>query len=240
MLLYFIRHGDPIYNPDSLTEKGKIQAEALSNRLVKSKIDRIYCSSSTRAIQTAEPTAKKLGREIEILDWCNEKYAAAEFGIVENEKWKWIFQSEECLKKFSDNDMSKFGFEWYESQTLSNEERRRYKDGIKRIQKHTYELLKELGYEHNDTEHCYTAVNPNDMRVALFAHDGFSRAFMSAVLDIPYPYLLRFEHNHTGMTVIEFFSYADGTAFARVLQYSNDSHLYKESLKTEYNNRILI
>lgn len=68
MLLYFIRHGDPIYNPDSLTEKGKIQAEALSNRLVNSKIDRIYCSSSARAIQTAEPTAKKLGKEIEILD----------------------------------------------------------------------------------------------------------------------------------------------------------------------------
>lgn len=240
MLLYFIRHGDPIYNPDSLTEKGKIQAEALSNRLVNSKIDRIYSSSSTRAIQTAEPTAKKLGKEIEILDWCNEKYVGAEFSIIENGRPKWLFQSEEYLKKFSDNDMSKLGFEWYESQALSNEERQRFKSGIKRVQKHTYELLKELGYEHNDNGHCYTAVKPNDMRVALFAHDGFSKAFMSAVLDIPYPYLVKFEHNHTGMTVIEFFSYDDGTAFARVLQYSNDSHLYKENLKTEYNNRILI
>ena len=29
MLLFFVRHGDPIYQPDSLTELGKQQAEAL-------------------------------------------------------------------------------------------------------------------------------------------------------------------------------------------------------------------
>ena len=33
MLLFFIRHGDPIYNPDSLTDLGKKQAEALVKRM---------------------------------------------------------------------------------------------------------------------------------------------------------------------------------------------------------------
>ena len=30
MLLYILRHGDPIYDPDSLTEKGHLQAQALA------------------------------------------------------------------------------------------------------------------------------------------------------------------------------------------------------------------
>ena len=35
MLLYIVRHGDPIYNPDSLTERGKLQAAALGKRLAR-------------------------------------------------------------------------------------------------------------------------------------------------------------------------------------------------------------
>lgn len=33
MLFFYIRHGDPIYNPDSLTPLGRRQAEALGKRL---------------------------------------------------------------------------------------------------------------------------------------------------------------------------------------------------------------
>ena len=32
MLLFIVRHGDPIYNPDSLTPKGHLQAQALAKR----------------------------------------------------------------------------------------------------------------------------------------------------------------------------------------------------------------
>ena len=33
MLLFYVRHGDPIYKPDSLTELGHRQAEALVARM---------------------------------------------------------------------------------------------------------------------------------------------------------------------------------------------------------------
>ena len=33
MLLYIVRHGDPIYETDSLTERGKLQAEAVGKRM---------------------------------------------------------------------------------------------------------------------------------------------------------------------------------------------------------------
>ena len=42
MLLYYIRHGDPIYNPDQLTPLGKRQAEAIGKRLAIHGIDKIY------------------------------------------------------------------------------------------------------------------------------------------------------------------------------------------------------
>ena len=60
MLLYYVRHGDPIYNPDQLTPLGQRQAEAIGKRLAVHGIDKIYSSTSTRAYQTALPLAEML------------------------------------------------------------------------------------------------------------------------------------------------------------------------------------
>jgi probable phosphoglycerate mutase len=48
MILYYIRHGDPIYNPDSLTPRGHRQAEALAKRFGVYGLDRIFTSDSMR------------------------------------------------------------------------------------------------------------------------------------------------------------------------------------------------
>ena len=55
MLLYLVRHGDPIYETDSLTERGKLQAESVGKRMQKIGIDQIYSSSMGRAMETAAP-----------------------------------------------------------------------------------------------------------------------------------------------------------------------------------------
>ena len=44
MLLYIVRHADPIYETDSLTDRGKLQAKAVAKRLQKSSIERIFSS----------------------------------------------------------------------------------------------------------------------------------------------------------------------------------------------------
>ena len=65
MLFFYIRHGDPIYVPDSLTPLGERQADALAKRLSMYGVDKIYSSSSNRAILTSKPTCelvKKRGR----------------------------------------------------------------------------------------------------------------------------------------------------------------------------------
>ena len=53
MLLYIIRHGDPIYHPDSLTPRGHLQAQAIAKRLARYGLD---------AAAVAEAVKKAVGR----------------------------------------------------------------------------------------------------------------------------------------------------------------------------------
>ena len=62
-------------------------------------------------------------------------------------------------------------------------------------------------------------------------------AFLSALTGVPYPlFCTHFGLEHSSMTVIRF----DGNdnVIPCVLQLSNDSHLYKEGLPTNYNGEI--
>lgn len=72
MLLYIVRHADPIYETDSLTDRGKSQAKAVAKRLQKSSIERIFSSPLGRAKETADYTCKLLGIEKSIEDWTRE------------------------------------------------------------------------------------------------------------------------------------------------------------------------
>ena len=55
MRIVLVRHGKPDYATDSLTELGKLQAEATAPRLMREGISEIYSSTMGRALQTAEP-----------------------------------------------------------------------------------------------------------------------------------------------------------------------------------------
>ena len=44
MKLLIVRHGDPDYSIDSLTETGWVEAELLSHRLCKLDVKAFYCS----------------------------------------------------------------------------------------------------------------------------------------------------------------------------------------------------
>ena len=72
MRILIIRHGDPDYEHDSLTEKGLREANLLKKRLCCEKIDAFYCSPLGRARKTAEPTLKAFGKEAVICDWLRE------------------------------------------------------------------------------------------------------------------------------------------------------------------------
>ena len=72
MKLLIIRHGDPDYSIDSLTEKGFREAGLLKDRLVKLNINAFYCSPLGRARATARPTLDAYNTEAVICDWLME------------------------------------------------------------------------------------------------------------------------------------------------------------------------
>lgn len=78
MKLLIIRHGDPDYSIDSLTELGDREAELLASYLHREQertgtaIDAFYLSPLGRAQRTASFTLEKLGRTGETLPWLRE------------------------------------------------------------------------------------------------------------------------------------------------------------------------
>lgn len=72
MKLIIIRHGDPDYSIDSLTEKGWREAELLSERISRLDVKAFYCSPLGRAKDTASLTLKKMNRKAKTLNWLRE------------------------------------------------------------------------------------------------------------------------------------------------------------------------
>ncbi len=239
MLFFYLRHGEPIYHPDSLTPQGELQAAALANRLAKFGLDKIYTSSSNRAQLTAKPTAEKLGIEPIVLDWANEGHAWHDFALKapDMEKTTWAFYSPYYRERFNSPEIRKLGLDWADADEFKD---LRFAEGIERVRRESDAFFASLGYVHDHERSGYVAEKPNDERVAFFAHHGFGLLFLSILLDIPYPqFSTHFEIGHSGMTVIEFrTSEPNQLCFPKVLQLSNDSHLYREGMSTKYQNRV--
>lgn len=229
MIFYYIRHGDPIYDPDSLTPLGTRQAESIAKRLAIYGLDKIYCSTSNRAVMTAKPTCELLKISPELLDFANEGHAWRDFNFEK----AWLYQNQKVVSLFNDRTIRDLGDHWYDHPEFVNYN---YEKGINRIYTESDAFFANLGYEHIRYTGKYKVDSPNKQRVALFAHQGFGLAFLSCLLDIPYPiFCTHFDMCHSGMTVIEF---ADNNGYCvpKVLTLSSDSHLYRDGLPTKYNN----
>lgn len=72
MRILFIRHGDPDYEHDSLTEKGNREAALLAERMAGEKVKDFYVSPLGRARETAAYTLEKMGRTAQVRDWMQE------------------------------------------------------------------------------------------------------------------------------------------------------------------------
>jgi len=237
MIFYYIRHGDPTYKPNELTPLGRRQAEAVAKRLALYGVDKIYASTSNRAMETAQPTCEIMKMEAELLDFTNEKYTSADMMVRygEDAPRRWIFETPEAVNLFCSKEIRDLGDKWYDHPAF-----RGYAFGscIQRVYDQADEFFASLGYEHDRFTGKYKILSSNKDRIALFAHQGFGLAFLSCLLDIPYPmFCTHFDMCHSGLTVIEF-QENEGFAVPRILTMSSDSHLYREGLPTRYNNRL--
>ena len=72
MKILIIRHADPDYEADSLTEQGWKEAGLLAERISAMEIKNFYVSPFGRAKDTASLTLKKMNREAEECQWLRE------------------------------------------------------------------------------------------------------------------------------------------------------------------------
>ena len=239
VLLFYVRHGDPIYKPDQLTPLGKRQAEAVARRLALYGIDEIYSSTSVRAMETAAPTSEITKNEIHTLDWAHEKHAYRDFSLPYGDEGKktWIFSHPDYNNFLVGREMRELGYKWYEHPRIAQFH---FENGLERVRRETRNWLMSLGYEYDEDTGLYKIIAEDpDKRVAFFAHEGFGKLFLSILLDMTYPmFASHFELKHSGVTVISFEDTGrfdtKGYARARLLTLSNDSHLYRDGLPTTH------
>lgn len=238
MLLYYVRHGDPIYDPDSLTPLGERQAEAVARRLALHGIDEIYSSTSTRALLTAKPTCEILHKEAIKLEWCHEGNAAKYFWLdCGNGQKGWVFHQKGYIEKFASKEVVELGAKWYDHPDFAD---KNFKEGIQNTKNKAFAFLSELGFTYDEQKGMYKSSRQNNKRVALFAHQGMGLLLLSIISLIPYPaFCTRFDMTHTGVTVIEF-PECEGYILPKILTLSNDSHIYRDGLPTKYNGEIYI
>ena len=237
MLLFYIRHGDPVYDPDSLTPLGRRQAESVAHRLCLFGIDRAFVSSSNRAAETAQPTCDMLRLKPTVLDWINESHAWRELSIeFAPGRRHWCYDDDKFLSLFSSADVRALGPRWHEHPAFAAYPS--FGEAVRRMRTEADAWLATLGYRHDAEKCAYIPEKPSDDRVALFAHEGAGILFLSTILDIPYPlFAPAFAIQHTGVTVVDFRLYGD-VARPRVLQLSNDAHLYRDGLPLHYQRRL--
>jgi probable phosphoglycerate mutase len=237
MLLFYIRHGDPIYNPDSLTPQGERQAEALAKRLALYGIDRVYVSPSNRARLTSVPTCEILNKQAEVKPWLDEALAAKYF-MVDDGKGTggrtWCFFRSTTKALMTSPEVRALGKDWHTHPAFAQE---RFSEGVAHIGAELDAFMLEQGYRHEPENNRYIAERPNHDRIALFAHQGIGMAIMSLLLDIPYPiFSTTFDFGHSSMSVVEFSG--SEIVYPKVLQLSSDAHIYREGLPTKYHNRL--
>lgn len=220
MRILLIRHGDPDYVHDSLTEKGFREAQALAEYLKNEDLGDCYVSTCGRAIATAEPTLKLTGKTAVRCDWMRE---FSEQTILRPDKngdrklcWDWLPQDWTKYEEFYRYD------EWYKNPIMEE-------GGIGEYARSVTEpldaLLAENGYVRDG--HIYRVEKASDKTLTLFCHFGVGCVMLGHLIGCS-PMVLwhGFAAAPSSVTTIMTEERRKGIASFRIWSYGDTEHLY--------------
>lgn len=216
MKLIIVRHGDPDYVRDSLTEKGWREAELLSDRLAKLDVTSFYCSPLGRAKDTSKATLEKMNREATTLSWLREFEGKIRKGVKISSCWDRL--PSEWTGEADYYDYTK----WRRTKLMKtlnvNKEYNKVCSGID-------ELLAKHGYEH--TDRYYKVTNSNHDTIVLFCHFAVECVILSHIFNCS-PMVLwhNFVALPTSVTTLITEEREKGVAVFRCQQFGDISHLY--------------
>lgn len=217
MKILIIRHAEPDYSIDSLTEKGWKEAEYLSERLAKMNIKDIYVSPLGRAKDTASFTLKKLGKKATVCDWLREfPSVVSKPNRADSVAWDWLPGDWSEIDDFY--DISNWvKYEGFEKANVAIE--------YEKVAKGIDEILANHGYVRKGR--IYSAENANNDTVALFCHFGVECVILSHLLNIsPMQLWHGFCALPSSVTTVVTEERRKGIASFRTLGFGDLSHLY--------------
>lgn len=218
MKILIVRHADPDYSIDSLTEKGRVEAELLSQRLSKLDIKEFYVSTLGRAKVTAEYTLNKVGKNANICEWLKEFPPTINRPDCDNIiAWDWLPEDWTKVDEFFRHP------DWGNNKIM--QEGKVY-DEYLRVVTEFDKVLEKHGYVRNGR--MYKAVNPNEDTIAFFCHFGVECVLLSHLLNIS-PMLLwhGFCASPSSVTTLATEERREGAAYFRALGLGDISHLYE-------------
>lgn len=218
MKLLIIRHADPDYENDSLTEKGRKEADLLSNRISAMDIKGFYVSPLGRALETANVTLNKMNRTAEVLPWLRE----FDFLIYDEELgsericWDLLPQDWTTINEYYDKDF------WHTVPVMKKgnviSEAKKVFEGIDKI-------IERNGYVREGN--FYRAIDPNRDTIVLFCHFGVECVILSHLLGIS-PVVLWHGccASPSSVTTLVTEERREGIAYFRMSAFGDISHLY--------------
>lgn len=229
MKILFVRHGEPDYSIDSLTEKGWREAELLADRLCREPAADYYVSPLGRARDTARATLERLGRTAETLDWLQEFRGTYVDPMTGARSYAWDLMPQywtRCPELYSidtwrDNALYQTG----DSGAIYDETAA----GLDA-------LLERYGYRREG--HFYRTEKNTDATIVLFCHFGISMVMLSHLLGVS-PVLLThgFLMAPASITTLVTEERLPGEVWFRCVGLGDTGHLYAAGEHESYSGR---
>lgn len=222
MRILIVRHGDPDYKNDTLTEKGRREAALLAEKLGKEKINYIYVSPLGRAKDTCAYTAKALGKEDEVVikPWLKEFVYGERLVLPSGREraiaWDMLPTEWSDVKQMYDREG------WHQQDFYKQA-------GLDKAYKKVTDGLDELIAQHGYVRegNVYRAERANRDTLVLFCHFGLEMVLLSRLCDLsPIPLWHHFVALPTSVTTLYTEERREGVAVFRCAGFGDVGHLY--------------
>ncbi len=230
MEIVFIRHGDPNYELDALTEKGILEAKALIPRIEKINADYYYVSPLGRARQTAQIAMERIDKEAKVLDWLRE-FPAVVKHICEPDPgpqcWDWM--PSDWAKEPSFYDIDHF----YDHPVMK---KGHVKEIYEDVLNHFDALLRKHGYAKNGK--TFDVLKANHDTLCFFCHFGIECVLLSYLINVS-PMILwhGFVASTSSVTIVNTEERQKGIASFRISHFGDTSHLDASGLEPSFSAR---
>lgn len=228
MKLLFIRHGDPDYEHDNLTDAGKREARLLVPRMQRERPDAFFLSPLGRAQATAQPTLDALGENATLYDWLQEFSIPVlrpdKSGGLSRVPWDWLPQDWLQDPRLLD------AVRWKENEVMAGAG---VGEAYDRVTAKFDALLASYGYAREGL--WYRVTEPSTKTLAFFCHFGIGCVFLSHLMNCsPMVLWQGLSLAPSSVTTVYTEERRPGIAVFRAAATGDISHLYEENVAPSF------